>query len=596
MNKLNLPDGKDFAFCITLDDLHPENVSDLEGLDFGSDVTKPPMRVLGELFSKIPEIKTTIFTVPNWQDRSDWPNEIFFPLRKLFRVRRGYSTDYFKVSDKKFSNWVSAVSNFYPGNIEIATHGLSHHNKNLKYARSQEFLGLDGSEVTNKLAEMVSILGTSGLSYHRGFRPPGWGVTEELTFELNELGFSYIAGEFNFKDAVGDDSDFITPVVLENGIVSFTANCYPDQTQRAVEIARRGGALVVHAHLAKTEFGLKYVDKEIVKNIEVMLREIYYQTGMNPWFCTLGELAESTKTSPVAVSDLENVKVSAVLTVFNGENVVIDALKSLCEQSYGNLEIIVVNDGSTDKTSMLLEGFTGGSSRKIKTINQENKGRAGAKNTGLREATGELVVFCEDDAVYSPQYIKNGVKHFVGERTLGVIGPHFVLNKFESITTRVKDIERRRNFLNYNPQSCWFYRTSELRGIGGFNEGLTFGEDIEPCIKLKRTFPNRVFVFESGAVWLHREPAGFWSYLKRKFLGGMGMVILDKKGIKPLVIPSIHRDLFRLRDIKNGVAASNEGMFFVIFGVLLEYVWWFASFCGVMLGRILAADKIKNHV
>lgn len=291
----------------------------------------------------------------------------------------------------------------------------------------------------------------------------------------------------------------------------------------------------------------------------------------------------------------EVLSVSVVLTVYNGEKYVADALNSLIGQSYGDLEIIVVNDGSTDKTAEILDGITSNCSlRKIKIITQENKGRAGAKNAGLKVASGEIIVFCEDDAMYSPQYVEKGVAHFLSDETLGVIGPHYVLNKNDSITTRIKEIERRRNFVNYNPQSCWFYRTSDLREIAGFKENLEFGEDVEPAIRLKEKYPERKFVYEPEAVWLHREPAVFCHYLRRKFMGGLGMAMMERLGLKKVRYPTVSKTLLRIDDVKKGLEVSDESMLFVVFGLMLEYVWWAATFCGVMVGKVLSLGRVRK--
>lgn len=623
IKQLNLPSDKDFAFCVTLDDLHPESSKDSEKLDFGFSPKLGPRAVLKQLLTDFPEIKATLFAVPNWIDRSDLPSGILFFLRKIFRKRRNYPENKFNITDAKFTDWVRELNDFYPQNVEIAAHGLVHHNSNKKYARSQEFLGLSADESRDKIFKMTETFDKSGLRYTKGFRTPGWGANPEIYQVLSETGYIYTANTFNFREKVTRESEFIWPEKSDNGLLNYTANCYPFQIDRAVQIAKEGGVVVVHAHLAKTEYGLVSLDENFISDIRKMLKEIYFQTGRQPWFCTLGELTRQILNNN-KVQEVEQESVSVVLTVYNGEKNVAGSLESLASQSYGNYEIIVVNDGSTDKTKEIVEKYISEHGNgKILLISTENNGRAGAKNTGLNAARGDLVTFCEDDAVYSPQYIKSAVEKFEDPGVLGVIGPHFVLNKKASLNTRVKDIERRRNFIEYKPNSCWFYKTEELKSVGGFDEKLEFGEDVEPALRLKKAFPERDFVFEQKAVWLHKEPVGLFKYLWRKFKGGLGMAVMVKLDLKKRIYPPMFTfvllsvlivfvgllgyayyifglsalfllpNIFvmlwwlRWRDIIKSSKVTDESFFFVLFGLLIEYLWWFSTFLGVSVGKIL---------
>jgi len=89
--------------------------------------------------------------------------------------------------------------------------------------------------------------------------------------------------------------------------------------------------------------------------------------------------------------------VSIILAVYNGEKYLEEALTSCFNQTYSNLEIIVINDGSTDNTYEILSGY----SDRIKIISQENKGVAGAFNTGIKVMQGKWCkVMSADDVLY----------------------------------------------------------------------------------------------------------------------------------------------------------------------------------------------------
>jgi raffinose-raffinose alpha-galactotransferase len=88
--------------------------------------------------------------------------------------------------------------------------------------------------------------------------------------------------------------------------------------------------------------------------------------------------------------------ISVIVPVYNVEKYVGRCLTSIINQSYTNLEIIVVNDGSTDNSLAVCEEYAAKDNR-IKLISQENKGLSGARNTGLKHYTGEYVSFVDSD-------------------------------------------------------------------------------------------------------------------------------------------------------------------------------------------------------
>ena len=88
--------------------------------------------------------------------------------------------------------------------------------------------------------------------------------------------------------------------------------------------------------------------------------------------------------------------ISVIVPVYNVEKYVGRCITSNINQSYTNLEIIVVNDGSTDNSLSVCESYAAKDNR-IKLITQENRGLSGARNTGLRHYTGEYVTFVDSD-------------------------------------------------------------------------------------------------------------------------------------------------------------------------------------------------------
>lgn len=91
-----------------------------------------------------------------------------------------------------------------------------------------------------------------------------------------------------------------------------------------------------------------------------------------------------------------NVKVSVIVPVYNVEKYLKDCLNSVINQTLEDIEIICVNDGSTDNSLAILEDYAKKDSR-IKIINQKNKGLSGARNTGMKYVQGEYILFLDSD-------------------------------------------------------------------------------------------------------------------------------------------------------------------------------------------------------
>lgn len=89
-------------------------------------------------------------------------------------------------------------------------------------------------------------------------------------------------------------------------------------------------------------------------------------------------------------------KVSVIIPIYNGEKYFADCIQSILDQSSTNIEIIVINDGSTDGSLSLIKRYAQNDSR-IVVINQKNKGVSAARNAGLSKARGDYIMFVDAD-------------------------------------------------------------------------------------------------------------------------------------------------------------------------------------------------------
>lgn len=98
-------------------------------------------------------------------------------------------------------------------------------------------------------------------------------------------------------------------------------------------------------------------------------------------------------------------KVSVIVPVYNSEKYLSQCLESIGNQSYGDIEIICINDGSTDESAEILNKYAS-KDKRIKVINQKNKGQSAARNAGLEAATGKYISFIDSDDVVDSRFFE----------------------------------------------------------------------------------------------------------------------------------------------------------------------------------------------
>lgn len=105
-------------------------------------------------------------------------------------------------------------------------------------------------------------------------------------------------------------------------------------------------------------------------------------------------------------TEIEEYKVSVIVPVYNVEEYIRECIKSIQVQTYSNLEIIVVNDGTKDKSIEIIKDLIKTDSR-IRVISQPNQGLSAARNTGIENASGKYVAMIDSDDKIKPDFIKH---------------------------------------------------------------------------------------------------------------------------------------------------------------------------------------------
>ncbi|MBD2762711.1 glycosyltransferase family 2 protein [Kocuria sp. cx-116] len=106
-------------------------------------------------------------------------------------------------------------------------------------------------------------------------------------------------------------------------------------------------------------------------------------------------------------TELEQPLISVVIAVYNGQDAVGRAISSVLRQTHPNIEVVIVDDGSTDNTSRVLEGYEalGRAGREIRVLRQEHTGRAVARNTALEVVSGDFITFLDAEDTLLPHHL-----------------------------------------------------------------------------------------------------------------------------------------------------------------------------------------------
>ena len=109
--------------------------------------------------------------------------------------------------------------------------------------------------------------------------------------------------------------------------------------------------------------------------------------------------------------------VSVIVPTYNVEQYISRTISSILTQTYSNFELLIIDDESPDRSVEICQQFK---DPRIKIISQKNRGLAGARNTGIRNAKGEYLAFLDADDLWLPKKLENHVQHLESSPTVGI--------------------------------------------------------------------------------------------------------------------------------------------------------------------------------
>jgi glycosyltransferase involved in cell wall biosynthesis len=158
-----------------------------------------------------------------------------------------------------------------------------------------------------------------------------------------------------------------------------------------------------------------------------------------------------------------------VIPVFNGEKYVAEALESVLAQTYAPIEIIVVDDGSTDDTPGILAAF----GSKIRALRQLNAGPSAARSRGIEQARGEYLAFLDADDLWVPNKTETQLQRLSGNADLSVctsLMQNFWMEDLHDEAMRMRDTDMARP--QPGPSQTMLARRDAFDRVGLFNPTL----------------------------------------------------------------------------------------------------------------------------
>lgn len=230
--------------------------------------------------------------------------------------------------------------------------------------------------------------------------------------------------------------------------------------------------------------------------------------------------------------------VSVIIPVLNGGSFLDNCLRSIKAQTFeGSVEIVVINDGSTDQTSAVAKSFAG-----VRLVEQENRGRAAARNRGVASSSGEVIAFTDADCIPDRAWLEKLIFCLAKDNKRGIVSGSITrplaANLWQKLDHQAwahsigPDAPRGKTLFGSTANMCLLRTVFDK--VGGFDERLKGSEDSDLAFRVhKAGYEN---YFEPEAIVLHDHPRKtFTAFIKQRFNYGRWTIqtVLKHKPLPP---------------------------------------------------------------
>jgi GT2 family glycosyltransferase len=246
---------------------------------------------------------------------------------------------------------------------------------------------------------------------------------------------------------------------------------------------------------------------------------------------------------------IEHTPISIIIPTFNGASRIGNCLDALLRQTTGrDVEILVVNDGSTDNTAEVVGGYSG-----VRLISQRNTGPAAARNRGAREARGTLLLFTDDDCVPMPDWLDAMITPFDDPEVVGAKGVYrtnqtslaarFVQIEYEDRYRLMADLD----CIDFIDTYSAAFRRDCFLEMAGYDTSfpVACAEDVE--LSYRMSAQGWKMKFAPAAIVYHTHPDTLPRYLQKKYKFAFWRVLAVRKNPRKAVKDSHTPQLMKLQ-------------------------------------------------
>ena len=206
------------------------------------------------------------------------------------------------------------------------------------------------------------------------------------------------------------------------------------------------------------------------------------------------ELSNQTRHQPNETSWLQDrPKVSVVMSVYNGEKYLREAVESILNQTFKDFEFIIVNDGSTDKTEEILESYV--VDERVKIISQENLGLTKSLNKAIRFSKGEYIARMDADDISHPNRLELQTAFLDQFNDVAIVGTACYQidedgNLIKTVQKPIQDDEIKANIFMESPfiHGAVMCRRKSLEKIGWYREKFKYSQDYDLWLRAAENF------------------------------------------------------------------------------------------------------------